>query len=184
MDTDIRERIEEEMTKCNSLRLYKNRVRKVNNILPDDVVENIVSFVPCSCKKCVRTRKVIENEYTHVKSLRNKWDGFDIEEKMFSEEYTKYQQDGLDMWLYYFIKLNNFPSIKSLNQYDRQTYHKLKRLYTHFQRDNFCIMLYSKLKYKDIKDIMSWMICTRGCQFYPEIFDGEFQRAVMRFVLS
>ena len=39
MDTDIRERIEEEMTKCNSLRLYKNRVRKVNNILPDDVVE-------------------------------------------------------------------------------------------------------------------------------------------------
>ena len=94
------------------------------------------------------------------------------------------QQDGLDMWLYYFIKLNNFPSIKSLNQYDRQTYHKLKRLYTHFQRDNFCIMLYSKLKYKDIKDIMSWMICTRGCQFYPEIFDGEFQRAVMRFVLS
>ena len=184
MDTDIRERIEEEMTKCNSLRLYKKRVRKVNNKLPDEVVENILSFVQCSCKKCVRTRKVIENEYTYVKSLRNKWDGFDIEEKMFSEEYTKYQQDGLDMWLYYFIKLNNIPSIKSLNQYDRQTYLKLKRLYTRLQRDDFYIMLYSKLKYKDIKDIMSWMICTRGCQFYPEIFDGEFQRAVMRFILS
>ena len=53
MDTDIRERIEEEMTKCNSLRLYKNRVRKVNNKLPDEVVENILSFVQCSCKKCV-----------------------------------------------------------------------------------------------------------------------------------
>ena len=81
MDTDIRERIEEEMTKCNSLRLYKNRVRKVNNIFPDEVVENILSFVQCSCKKCVRTRKVIENEYTYVKSLRNEWDGFDIEKK-------------------------------------------------------------------------------------------------------
>ena len=63
MDTDIRERIEEEMTKCNSLRLYKNRVRKVNNKLPDEVVENILSFVQCSCKKCVKTRKVIENEH-------------------------------------------------------------------------------------------------------------------------
>ena len=113
-----------------------------------------------------------------------KWVGFDIEENMFSEEYDKYQQDGLDMWLYYFIKLNNFPSIKSLNQYDRQTYHKLKRLYTRFQRDDFYIRLYSKLKYKDIKDIVSWMICTRGCQFYPEIFNGEFQRAVMRFVVG
>ena len=44
MDTDIRERIEEEMTKCNSFRLSKNRVRKVNNILPDDVVEKYLKF--------------------------------------------------------------------------------------------------------------------------------------------
>ena len=57
MDTDIRERIEEEMTKCNSLRLYKNRVRKVNNILPDDVVENILSFVPCSCKNVLEQER-------------------------------------------------------------------------------------------------------------------------------
>ena len=26
-----------------------------------------------------------------------------------------------------------------------------------------------------------YMLDTRGCQFYPEIFDGEFQREVMRF---
>ena len=102
MDTDIRERLEEEMTKCNSLRLYKNRVRKVNNIFPNEVVEKILSFVSCGCKKCVKTRKVIEKEYTHVNCLRNKWDGFDIEKNMFSEEYDEYQQDGLDMWLYYF----------------------------------------------------------------------------------
>ena len=89
MDIDIRERLEEEMTKCNSLRLYKSRVRKINNIFPDEVVENILSFTSCRCKKCVKTRKVIENEYTYVKSLRNKWDGFDIEEKMFSEEYDQ-----------------------------------------------------------------------------------------------
>ena len=69
MDTDIRERIEEEMTKCNSLRLYKNRVKKINNKLPDEVVENILSFVQCSCKKCVRTRKVIEKTNILLLSL-------------------------------------------------------------------------------------------------------------------
>ena len=116
MDLNIKELLVEEMTKCNSLRLFKNRVRKYNNKLSNDIIENVLSFIPCSCKKCVKTRKVIENEYTHVKHLRNKWDGFDIEEKMFSEEYTKYQQDGLSIWLYYFIKLNNFPSIKAFNQ--------------------------------------------------------------------
>ena len=88
MDTDIRERIEEEMTKCNSLRLYKNRVRKVNNKLPDEVVENILSFVQCSCKKCVRTRKVIENEHIIIKFIRDKWDGFDIEEKCSAKNMT------------------------------------------------------------------------------------------------
>ena len=56
MDIDIRERLEEEMTKCNSLRLYKNRVKKINNIFPDEVVENILSFTSCGCKKCVKTR--------------------------------------------------------------------------------------------------------------------------------
>ena len=179
MDIDIKERIEEEMSKCNSLRLYKNRVRKCNKILPNEVLENILSFTSCSCKKCVKTGKIIENEYIYIKHLRNKWDGFDIEEKMFSEEYTKYQQDGLSIWLYYFIKLNNFPSIKAFNQYDEQTHHKLKRIYARFQRDDFYIMLYNIFKYKEFKDVMFWMLCTRGCQFYPQLFDGEFQRAVI-----
>ena len=174
MDIDIRERLEEEMTKCNSLRLYKSRVRKINNIFPDEVVENILSFTSCRCKKCVKTRKVIENEYTYVKSLRNKWDGFDIEEKMFSEEYTKYQQDGLKIWLYYFIKLNRFPSIKTLNRYDKHAYNNLKCVYGLYD-----LPIRSWKYKKEFKDVMVWMLCTRGCQFYPQLFNGEFQRAVI-----
>ena len=61
-DIDIRERLEEEMAKCNSLRLYKNRVKKINNIFPNEVVENILNFTSCECKKCVKTRKVIKKK--------------------------------------------------------------------------------------------------------------------------
>ena len=57
MDIDIRERLEEEMTKCNSLRLYKSRVRKINNIFPDEVVENILSFTSCRCKKMLKRER-------------------------------------------------------------------------------------------------------------------------------
>ena len=116
MDIDIRERLEEEMTKCNSLRLYKNRVKKINNIFPDEVVENILSFTSCGCKKCVKTRKVIENEHMIVKVVRDKWNGFDIEEKMFSEEYDKYLEDGVRMWLYYFVKLKRFSKHQNHKQ--------------------------------------------------------------------
>ena len=57
MDIDIRERLEEEMTKCNSLRLYKNRVRKINCIFPDEVVENILSFVQCIVKNVLKRER-------------------------------------------------------------------------------------------------------------------------------
>ena len=113
----MRERIEEEMVKCNSLRIFKNRVREINNIFPDEVVENILSFVQCSCRKCVRTRKVIEKENMIVKFMRDKWDGFYIEENMFSEKYDEYLQDGLRIWLYYFSKLNGFPNIKTIQKH-------------------------------------------------------------------
>ena len=188
MDTDIRERLEEEMTKCNSFRLYKNRVRKVNNILPDDVVENILSFVPCSCKKCVKTRKVIENEHMIVKVIRDKWNGFDIEEKMFSEEYDEYLQDGLRMWLYYFVKLNGFPNTKTINKYVK---FKKPVFYYHIKYYYSCVFLMKgriTTTYLDLKEAFEnsvhFMLNTRGCQFYPEIFDGEFQREVMRFVFG
>ena len=140
MDIDIRERLEEEMTKCNSLRLYKNRVKKINNTLPDEVVENILSFTSCSCKNWVKTRKVIENEHMIVKFIRDKWDGFNIEEKMFSEEYDEYLQDGLRMWLYYFVKLNGFPNTKTIPKYvkfnKRGSYHLIKFFYSNLHLSN------------------------------------------------
>ena len=189
MDTDIRERIEEEMTKCNSLRLYKNRVRKVNNKLPDEVVENILSFVQCSCKKCVKTRKVIENEHIIIKFIRDKWDGFDIEEKMFSEEYDEYLQDGLRMWLYYFVMLNGFPNSKTIQKYvkiQKPIYYHVKFLYSnlHLSKGITGTARLNREVKEPFENALLFMLNTRGCQFYPEIFDGEFQREVMRFTFG
>ena len=47
---------------CYSLELLKNRVKKCNEILPDCVKEHVVSFVRCECKRCVRTRQVMDDE--------------------------------------------------------------------------------------------------------------------------
>ena len=188
MDIDIRERLEEEMTKCNSLRLYKSRVRKINNIFPDEVVENILSFTSCRCKKCVKTRKVIENEHMIVKVMRDKWNGFDIEEKMFSKEYDEYLQDGLRMWLYYFVKLNSFPNVKTIQK--RVDFNKLGcyNLIKSFYSNVFLVEGRITTMHRELKEAFEnsviFMLNTRGCQFYPEIFDGEFQREVMRFVFG
>ena len=190
MDTDIRERLEEEMTKCNSLRLYKNRARKINDTLPDEVVENILSFVQCSCKKCVKTRKVIENEHMIVKFIRDKWDGFDIEEKMFSEEYDEYLQDGLRMWLYYFVRLNGFPNIKTIPKRvefnKRGNYHLIKFFYSNLHLSNGrtgTARMNREVK-EPFENALLFMLNTRGCQFYPQIFDEEFQTMVMHFVFG
>ena len=168
MDIDIRERLEEEMTKCNALRLYKNRVKKVNNILPDEVVENILSFVQCSCKKCVKTRKVIENEHMIVKFIRDKWDGFDIEEKMFSEEYDEYLQDGLKMWLYYFVRLNGFPNTKTIPkrvEFNQQgNYHLIKFFYSnlHFSKGTTGTARMNREVKEPFENALLFMLNTRG----------------------
>ncbi len=49
MDINIAERLVEEMHKCNSLQIFKHRVKKCDEILPDDVMKNIFSFVRCDC---------------------------------------------------------------------------------------------------------------------------------------
>ena len=189
MDTDIRERIEEEMTKCNSLRLYKNRVRKVNNKLPDEVIENILSFVQCSCKKCVRTRKVIEDISPYEKELYDRWKGVDIEEIYCSDEYDKYLHDGLILWSICFYHLNTFPTKKTFfrrfqNARNRDYYNcrnlmkfPYEKIWTnHEERSSF---------QKPIcHEFMIWMLCERGCKFYPKLFDGEFQREVIRCIFD
>ena len=112
MDIDIGVRLKKEMTKCNSFRLYKNRVKKINNIFPNEVVENILSFVSCGCKKCVKTRKVVEDVSPYERELYDKWKGVDIEEIYCSDEYDKYIHDGLILWSLCFEQLNTFPTKK------------------------------------------------------------------------
>ena len=186
MDIDIKKRIEEEMTKCNSLRLYKNRVRKMNNIFPNEVVENILSFTSCGCKKCVRTRKVMEKEHIIVKFMRDKWDGFNIEEKMFSKEYDEYLQDGLRIWLYYFAKLNGFPNIKIIQKYVElkrpKYYYRIKRFYSNiFLTNGKITAMHPELK-ESFKNTLLFLLNTRRCQFYPQLFNEEFQRVVIHYI--
>jgi len=109
MDMNIRERLEEEMTKCYSLKFFKNRVKKCNEILPDDVMNIVLSFVSCDCKRCVRTRRVIEIEKRRNQNLRKNWEGVDVEKIYGSERYTAYQEDCVKLWFYYFQELNHFP---------------------------------------------------------------------------
>ena len=189
MDIDIRERLEEEMTKCNSLRLYKNRVKKINNIFPDEVVENILSFTSCGCKKCVKTRKIVENISPYEQEIYDRWKGVDIEEIYCSDEYDKYLQDGLKLWACCFEDLNTFPTKKIF--------------FRRFQNASDCdyyicrdLMIFpyeipwadhremSRFKKPICREFIIWMFCQRGCKFYPQLFDGEFQREVIRYIFG
>ena len=121
-----------------------------------------------------------------VKVFHDKWDGFDIEEKIFSEEYHEYLQDRLRMWLYYFVKLNGFPNIKTINKYVEFPktiyYYHIKYFYSYvFLIKGRIITMHPDLK-ELFKNALLFMLNTRGCQFYPEIFNEEFQREVMCFV--
>ena len=189
MDIDIKERIEEEMTKCNSLRLYKNRVRKCNKILPNDVVENILSFTSCSCKKCVRTRRVMNSELpSFIQYLNSKWEGFDIEEKIYTNEYDRYLYDGLKVWLYYFVELNKLPREKTIQKY--MSFNKLENFYFVERYYPICfdyiehfVGLKDEFK-KPLRDVFIFMLCTRGCKFYPQIFDENFQKIALHYMFE
>ena len=186
---NIRERLMEEMGKCNSLKLFKNRVRKCNEILPDVVLDNVLSYVGCDCKKCDRTRRVMEIESRRNQNLRKDWENVDIEEIYGSERYNAYQEDCVKLWFYYFQELNHFPRKSTV----------YKRFKSFDESDLFnCLMFYESVHLKNLKiyencrldhthkfrDFMLWMVCHRGCQFYPQIFDGEFQREVMTRVFG
>ena len=179
MDIDIREILKKEMTKCNSFRLFKNRVRKVNNILPDDVVENILSFVQCSCKKCVKTREVVEDICPYEQELYDR----------LNREDDKYLQDNLKLWSCCFQNLNIFPTEKAF----------FKRFQNATRKDySYCIMLkmypyeipwathkeiYS-FKKPICREFMIWLLCERGCRFYPEVFNEKFQSEVIRYMFD
>ena len=186
MDTDIRERLEEEMTKCNSLKLYKDRVRKLNNIFPDEVVENILSFTSCGCKKCVKTRKVIDEEVEYIQLIRNKWDGINLKGKMFSKEFKEYLQDGLRIWSYYFVKLNGFTTDKYIQQHVKFNKIGSYRVVKHFYRNIFYIKNEFKLlgdKIKDpLHDTIRFILYERKCKYYSNIFNRKFKDQLMRYM--
>ena len=188
MDLNIKELLEEEMCKCNSLKVLKNKVKKCNNILPDDVMNNVLSFMSCDCKKCVRTRRVMNSEVPYIKYLNKKWENFDIEEKIYTNEYTKYQNDGVRVWLYYFTKLNYFPHKSSFykrftaTDFDETDVMLVKKSFEDLCFDGVPIYRNYREPSNKFRDVMVWLLYERGCQFYPHIFSDEFARAVMFLV--
>lgn len=190
MDIDIRERLKEEMTKCNSFRLFKNRVRKCNNILSNDVVENILSFISCGCKKCIVTGKVVECISPYERELYDKWKGIDIKEICCSDEYEKYLYDNLILWSLCFEQLNTFPTKKTFFRRfqnaidcDYNNCNFLSRVYSFDES-----WIYHKREFgfkKPIyREFMTWFLCERGCRFYPEVFNEKFQREVICYMFD
>ena len=181
---NIRERLEEEMTKCYSLNLFKNRVKKCNEILPDCVLNNVLSYVGCDCKRCVRTRRELVGEMRKIELLRKNWEGVDIEEIYGSERYTAYRDDSLKVWLYYFVELNRFPQkhtfYKRFKDFDESDFINCKNFYETLPYKNFKIHRGSLLDHSQKnREFMIWMMFQRGCQFYPQIFNEEFKKEVM-----
>ena len=187
MDLNIRKLLEEEMYKCNSLRLFKNRVKKCNEILPDNIIDNIVSYIQCNCRKCVKTRRVMNSEPPSlIKYLNKKWEGFDIEEKIYTNEYNRYQNDGLKVWLYYFVELNKFPREKIIQKcvsFNKQgNYHLIRHYYSNcFDYGVHFDGLRAEFK-KPLHDVFIFMLSTRGCKFYPQVFNIQFQIAALHYM--
>ena len=166
MDINIRERLEEEMCNCKSIRPYKNRVRKHNEILPNEIVENILSFIPCECKRCVRTREVLDKKKND--------DG---------------AEKDLKVWIEYFIELNKFPTIKTfgkyVNYYDENTFHNMKCLYRALPDPDFHILLNRSSNLKDkFRCTMIWMLGGRWRRPYPQIFNKDFHIQAMGYILE
>ena len=140
---NIRECLIEEMGNCNSLKLFKNRVKKCNEILPDDVLDNVLSYVGCDCKRCVRTRRVLEHEVRLIELIRKDWEEVDVEEIYCTERYTAYRDDCLTVWLYYFQELNRFPMkptvYKRFKGFDQVDLFNCKDFYETIYMKNFKI---------------------------------------------
>ena len=184
---EIRERLEEEMTKCYALKLFKNRVRKCNEILPDCVLENVFSFIRCDCKRCDRTRRAFR-EPIKIQMLRKQWEGVDVEE-ISDDQKIDYEKDCIKVWFYYFQELNNFPwkstIYKRFKDFDESDLINCQRFYELLYLKNFKIWRGCRLDHTlKNRDFMLWMISERGCQFYPQIFDEQFSREIMTCVFG
>ena len=126
----------------------------------------------CDCKKCKRTRKVLDNEDLGGKQLRWAWEGVDFEDIYFTDENI-------------FIQLNDFPTIDEL-KCDVDKY-KLKNLYNKIHYEHFDDLLCDSTRmryYEEFRGTMIYILTIRGCQFYPQIFDEDFQNIALTTIFK
>ena len=105
---DILDRFEKQVGKCNSLGLYKNKI-----------METILHLEFRSMwffRTCARTRRVLENENLYIKEMRTRWDEFDPCDEASTKTHDEHLEDGLSVWMYYFIEQNNSPTVKTFRQ--------------------------------------------------------------------
>lgn len=61
MTTNIVEKLRCEMCNCRACKIFNNKVKKANTTLPNEVIENILSFI--KCKRCMMTLDVINTDF-------------------------------------------------------------------------------------------------------------------------
>ena len=86
MNKCIREELTKEIVKCRGCKIYNNKVKKANDIFPDCIIDNILSFV--CCKRCTITKHLMKNEPANLEEM--------------------------DKWIWYMTRLNKCPTKKSL----------------------------------------------------------------------
>ena len=62
MTTNIIKKLECEMCNCRACKMFNNKVKRANTTLPNEVIENILSYV--QCKRCMKTLDVINIDFT------------------------------------------------------------------------------------------------------------------------
>ena len=90
MTTNIVRKLECEMCNCRACKIFNNKVKRANTSLPNEVIENILSFI--KCKRCMMTLNVINTDFKI-----GCWNEMEIS-------------------ILCFIKLNPLPSRKTINE--------------------------------------------------------------------
>ena len=101
--------------------------------------------------------------------------------KKYTKEYDKYLSDGLRVWLNYFIELNHFPQTSSfckrftVTDFDTTDVIKCKKCFEKLCSDE--VAIYRGYRDPDnlFRNVMVWLLCERGCQFYPHKLKDEFK---------
>ncbi len=129
---------------------------------------------------------MIDYEPIRIQIIRREWEVNDTGDFL-TDQNNDFQEDCLKVWLHYFIKLNNFPTktnfYKRFENADECDFNNNSVWY-------FCLP-YKNAMYKcrlehtrKFRDAMVWMLCERGCQFYPRVFDEDFQRQALHHIFD